>query len=55
MQMIIHIFVLMKLVLKNFTKTRKLDPRKSTQVADIPTRMPKDNADIFAEYICRFF
>ena len=29
--------------------------RKSVQSTDIPIRVLKENADIFADYICRFF
>ena len=38
-----------------YQEIRKLSTRKSVQSTDIPTRVPKENADIFAEYICRFF
>ena len=34
---------------------RKLRPRKSDQSTDIPIRVFKKNAAIFADYICGFF
>ena len=38
-----------------YKEIRKLIPRKSAQSTDIPIRVLKENADIFADYICRFF
>ena len=38
-----------------YKKIRKLIPRKSAQSTDIPIRVLKENADIFADYICGFF
>ena len=38
-----------------YQEIRKLSTRKSVQSTDIPIRVPKENADIFSEYICRFF
>ena len=35
--------------------TKKLNPRKSTQSTDIPIKFLKENADIFASYLCSFF
>ena len=35
--------------------TKKLNPRKSTQSTDIPIKFLKENADIFASYLCGFF
>ena len=34
---------------------KKLNPRKSTQSTDIPIKLLKENADIFASYLCDFF
>ena len=34
---------------------RKLNPRKAAYSTDIPVKNLKDNADIFGDYICRFF
>ena len=34
---------------------KKLNPRKTAQSTDVPVKIFKDNADIFAGYICRFF
>ena len=34
---------------------KKLNPRKSTQSTDIPIELLKENADIFASYLCGFF
>ena len=34
---------------------KKLNPRKSTQSNDIPIKLLKENADIFASYLCDFF
>ena len=34
---------------------RKLNPRKSTQNTDIPIKLLKENADIYATYLCGFF
>ena len=42
----------MKLVLKFI---RKLSPRKSAQSIDTRIRVLKENANIFTDYICRFF
>ena len=30
----------------------KLDNKKASQNSDIPTKIIKENADIFAEYLC---
>ena len=38
-----------------YKEIRKLSPRKSAQSTDIPIRVLKENADIFADYICGFF
>ena len=38
-----------------YKEIRKLSPRKSVQNTDIPMRVLKENADIFADYISRFF
>ena len=38
-----------------YKEIRKWSPRKSVQSTDIPIRVLKENADIFADYICRFF
>ena len=38
-----------------YEEIRKLSTRKSVQRTDIPIRVLKENADIFADYICRFF
>ena len=38
-----------------YKKIRKLSTRKSAQSADIPIRVHKEKADIFADYICGFF
>ena len=38
-----------------YKELRKLGPRKSAQSTDIPIRVLKENADIFADYICGFF
>ena len=38
-----------------YKKIRKLSTRKSAQCADIPIRVLKEKADIFADYICGFF
>ena len=34
---------------------KKLNPRKAAQSTDVPVKILKDNADIFADYICGFF
>ena len=34
---------------------KKLNPRKSTQSTDISIKLLKENADIFASYLCDFF
>ena len=34
---------------------KKVNPRKSNQSTDIPIRLLKENADIFASYLCDFF
>ena len=34
---------------------KKLNPRRSTQSTDIPIKLLKENADIFASYLCDFF
>ena len=38
-----------------YKEIRKLSPCKSAQSADIPIGVLKENADIFADYICGFF
>ena len=38
-----------------YEEIRKLSTRKSVQRTDIPIRVLKENADIFADYICGFF
>ena len=38
-----------------YKEIRKLIPRKSAQSTDIPIRVLKENADIFADNICGFF
>ena len=38
-----------------YKEIRKPSPRKSVQTTDIPIRVLKGNAHIFADYICRFF
>ena len=38
-----------------YKEMRKLSTRKSVQSTDIPIRVLKENADIFADYICGFF
>ena len=38
-----------------YKEIRKLSTRKSVQSTDIPIRVLKENADIFADYICGFF
>ena len=45
-------FVRVARVLKEI---KKLNPRKAAQTTDIPVKILKDNADIFADYICGFF
>ena len=35
--------------------SKRLNPRKSTQSTDIPIKLLKENADIFASYLCDFF
>ena len=37
-----------------YKELRKLGPRKSAQSTDIPIRVLKENADIFADYVCGF-
>ena len=34
---------------------KKLNPPKAAQSTDVPVKNLKDNADIFADYICGFF
>ena len=34
---------------------KKLNPRKSTHSTDFPIKLLKENADIFASYLCDFF
>ena len=34
---------------------KKLNPRKSTQSTDVSSKLLKENADIFASYLCDFF
>ena len=38
-----------------YKEIRKSSPCKSAQSTDIPIRVLKENADIFADYICGFF
>ena len=38
-----------------FSDIKKLNPRKSTQSTDIPIKLLKENADIFASYLCDSF
>ena len=38
-----------------FKEIKKLNPRKAAQSIDVPGKMLKDNADMFADYICGFF
>ena len=38
-----------------FKEIRNLDSCKANQAADISIKILKENADIFAEYICDFF
>ena len=38
-----------------YKEIRKLSTRKSVQRTDIPIRVLKESADIFADYICGFF
>ena len=38
-----------------YKEIRKLSARKSAQSTDVPIRVLKENADIFADYICGFF
>ena len=38
-----------------YKKIRKSSPRKSAQSTDFPIKVLKENADTFADYICRFF
>ena len=38
-----------------YKEIRKLSPRKSAQSTDLPIRVLRENADIFANYICEFF
>ena len=38
-----------------YKEIRKLSTHKSVQSTDIPIRVLKENADIFADYICGFF
>ena len=40
---------------EDYKEIRKLSPRKSAQSIDISVRVLKENADIFADYICEFF
>ena len=36
-------------------ENKKLNPTKSTQSTDIPFKLLRENADIFASYLCGFF
>ena len=38
-----------------YKEIRKLSTRKSAQSTDIPIRVPRENANIFADFICGFF
>ena len=38
-----------------FKGIKKLSPRETTQSTDVTLRVLKDNAKVFADYICRFF
>ena len=40
---------------EDYKEIRKLSTRKSVQSTDIPSRVLKENADIFADYFCGFF
>ena len=40
---------------KFLIEIKKLNPRKAAQSTDAPVKILKDNADIFADYICGFF
>ena len=40
---------------KVYEEIKIINPRKSAKITDIPIRVLKENADIFADYISGFF
>ena len=41
--------------IRSHFEIKKLNPRKAAQSTNVPVNILKDNADIFADYICEFF